>query len=389
MPNHKLSGLRVAVAGGSIGGLCAGLALCHSGADVEIFERHPEPMETRGAGIVVQHELTEILRRYGAPSLPTTSCSRRRYLDAQGGNGRTQDMPQQFTSWESIYLTLRAAFPNESYHAGATLERFEGAGESVAADVVGHGTVTADLLVCADGAQSETRRRLLPQVREHYAGYIAWRGTVNEAAVPEGLASFFDNTFTFSEARSGGHILVYLIPGANADTSFGHRLINWVWYVSAHAQDLTLLLTDRHGRRHHNSLPVGGATDESVSELRVRAKKEIHPRMAELIEMTPAPFIQTIVDVVVPRTVFGRTCLLGDAAFVVRPHTAGATAKVAREAMLLADFLQEAAGDLNSALSRFQSAQLRYGNDLHQYGVALGSRWAAEARRDKSGAGRD
>ena len=100
------------------------------------------------------------------------------------------------------------------------------------------------------------------------------------------------------------------------------------------------------------------------------------------------PLIQTIVDVVVPRTVFGRTCLLGDAAFVVRPHTAGATAKVAREAMLLADFLQEAAGDLNSALSRFQSAQLRYGNELHQYGVALGSRWAAEARRDKSGAGR-
>jgi 2-polyprenyl-6-methoxyphenol hydroxylase-like FAD-dependent oxidoreductase len=171
-------------------------------------------------------------------------------------------------------------------------------------------------------------------------------------------------------------MLVYLIPGANADASVGHRLINWVWYVSAHAQDLTRLLTDRHGRQHHNSLPEGGATDESVSELRTRAKHEVHPRMAELIEMTPDPFIQTIVDVVVPRTVFGRACLLGDAAFVVRPHTAGATAKAAREAILLADCLQEAPGELNSALSRFQSAQLRYGNELHQYGVALGSRWA-------------
>src|ERR1700688_3567746 len=118
MPNDELSGLRVVVAGGSIGSLCAGLALRHSGADVEIFERHPGPMETRGAGIVVQHELTEILRRYSAPSLPTTSCSRRRYLDPEGGNGRTQDMLQQFTSCEAIYLTLRAAFPNENYHAG-------------------------------------------------------------------------------------------------------------------------------------------------------------------------------------------------------------------------------------------------------------------------------
>src|SRR6267142_938751 len=175
--------------------------------------------------------------------------------------------------------------------------------------------------------------------------------------------TFFADSFTFSEARSGGHILVYLIPGANADAAFGHRLINWVWYVSARAQDLTLLLTDRYGRPHHNSLPEGGATDKSVSELRIRARHEVHPRMAELIEMTPNPFIQTIVDVVVPQTVFGRTCLLGDAAFVVRPHTAGATAKAAREAMLLADCLQESAGDLNSALSRFQSAQLRYGNE--------------------------
>src|SRR6266851_3788440 len=171
-------------------------ARCSNGYSLRNL-RHPGPMETRGAGIVVQHELTEILRRYGAPSLPATSCSRRRYLDPQGGNGRTQDMPQQSTSWESIYLTLRAAFPNESYHAGATLERFEGTGESVAADIVGHGTITADLLVCADGAQSETRRRLLPQVRERYAGYIAWRGTVSEAAVPEGLATFLDDAFTF------------------------------------------------------------------------------------------------------------------------------------------------------------------------------------------------
>jgi 2-polyprenyl-6-methoxyphenol hydroxylase-like FAD-dependent oxidoreductase len=166
-------------------------------------------------------------------------------------------------------------------------------------------------------------------------------------------------------------------------------LINWVWYVSARAQDLTLLLTDRYGRQHHNSLPEGGATDKSVSDLRIRARHEVHPRMAELIEMTPNPFIQTIVDVVVPQTVFGRVCLLGDAAFVVRPHTAGATAKAAREAMLLADCLQESAGDLNSALSRFQSAQLRYGNELHQYGVALGSRWAEGAKRDISGPSRD
>jgi 2,6-dihydroxypyridine 3-monooxygenase len=84
----------------------------------------------------------------------------------------------------------------------------------------------------------------------------------------------------------------------------------------------------------------------------------VHPRMAELIEATEQPFIQKIVDVVVPRTVFGRVCLLGDAAFVVRPHTAGATAKAATDATSLANALREAKGDINEALLSFQSAQL-------------------------------
>src|ERR1700704_3811971 len=61
------------------------------------------------------------------------------------------------------------------------------------------------------------------------------------------------------------------------------------------------------------------------------ARREVHPMLAALVAATPLPFLQTIVDVVPARTVFGRVCLLGDAAFVVRPHTAGATAKAARD----------------------------------------------------------
>jgi len=376
MPGNNLKDLRVVVAGGSLGGLCAGVALRGQGASVEIFERNPGEMETRGAGIVVQQELTILLQRHGAPPLPTTSCRGRRYLDPDGGTGQTQSMPQRFTSWEAIYLTLRAAFPDAHYHTGAALEGFENVNETVFVNITRHGQITADLLICADGAQSETRRRLLPQVQPHYAGYIAWRGTVDEALTPPDLVAFFDDTFTFSEARSGGHILVYFIPGTKADTSEGHRHLNWVWYVHASDDELKQLLTDRRGVLHHNSLPLGAATEESLAELRARARREVHPRMAELIEATGQPFIQKIVDIVVPRTVFGRVCLLGDAAFVVRPHTAGATAKAARDATLLADTLRDAKGDIKQGLLSFQSAQLRYGRELHQYGVALGNRWA-------------
>lgn len=380
MQSDTLRSLRVGINGGSIGGLCAGVALRGNGARVDIYERIAGPMETRGAGIVVQHELTNLLEQFGAPALPHTCCSSRRYLSPDGGDGDLQPMPQQFTSWEAIYATLRAAFPGEHYHTGASILSFENTANGIDIELSGKARRSVDLVVCADGAQSETRRRLLPEVMPRYAGYIAWRGSLPEADVADHLASFFDDKFSFSDARSGGHILVYMIPGANADPTAGKRLLNWVWYVHASDAELPELLTDKDGRRHW-SLPQGGATEAAVAALRDHARREIHPRMAELVASTPDPFIQTIVDVVVSRTVFGRACLLGDAAFVVRPHTAGATAKAASDSMFLAEALVQAQGSVPQALQAFESAQIHYGIQMHRYGVALGNRWARPASR--------
>src|SRR5271167_4365599 len=99
--------LRIAVAGGSIGGLCAGLALRRVGFDVQVYERVSGPMETRGAGIVVQGELIDLLRTHGAGALQTTHCMVRRYLRPEGGDGKAQRARQDFTSWEAIYRTRR------------------------------------------------------------------------------------------------------------------------------------------------------------------------------------------------------------------------------------------------------------------------------------------
>jgi 2-polyprenyl-6-methoxyphenol hydroxylase-like FAD-dependent oxidoreductase len=138
--------LRIAVAGGSIGGLCAGLALRGAGFDVQVYERISGPMETRGAGIVVQGELIDLLRTHGANTLPTTRCRVRRYLSAEGGDGKVQRAPQEFTSWEAIYRTLVDAFPSDRYHRGAMLTDFGGGKGAVRADIDGHGVVEADVL---------------------------------------------------------------------------------------------------------------------------------------------------------------------------------------------------------------------------------------------------
>src|SRR6202171_2714304 len=173
--------LRVTIAGGSIGGLCAGVALRGIGADVHIYERVAGPMETRGAGIVVQGDLVHLLRQHHAPDLPMTACRVRRYLDPEGGAGTTQAMPQQFTSWEAIYKTLRATFPDDRYHMGAAVSDVEQQGSQVIATLNGERKVTSDLLLAADGANSALRHRFVPDAAPNYAGYVAWRGTLDES----------------------------------------------------------------------------------------------------------------------------------------------------------------------------------------------------------------
>lgn len=368
--------VKVTIAGGSIGGLCAGIALRGIGADVQIFERERGPMDIRGAGIVVQPHLTSLLREHHAPALPVTSCKIRRFLDPAGGEGHVQPAPQDFTSWEAIYLTLRAAFPEDRYHMGAEITGITPEATRVIAAIDGRAPVESDILIAADGANSPLRRRFLPQVSPHYAGYVAWRGTLDEADASPALVSFLDDAFTFCEARSGGHMLVYFIPGDGADARPGHRRLNWVWYVGAGEHELDQFLTDKDGRRRHASLPQGMASPALIADLRDLARREVHPRLAELVAATPDPFVQTIVDVVVPQTVFGRIMLLGDAAFVVRPHTAGATAKAAHDAWVLGRNLGRARQNYDAGLKAAESLQLDYGNDLTRYGIALGERWA-------------
>lgn len=372
-----VASLRVAVAGGSLGGLCAGVSLRGAGCLVDIFERTPHQMTSRGAGIVVQDDLTSLLQQNNAPTLPTTSCTHRLYLEATGGQGKMIPMPQHFTAWEAIYRTLRAVFSDEHYHLGKTMTDFTNEENYVNVLFADGQTCSADLLVCTDGIHSKTRRRLLPDIHPHYAGYVAFRGTLPEGAADSDLVNFFDERFIFCNARSGGHILCYLIPGDDALIERGKRCLNWVWYVHVkEGADLTALLTDSQGQQRESSLGPGEVPQSRVKDIHTQAEQELHPQFARLVQATPDPFVQSIIDVVVPQMVFGRVCPLGDAVFVVRPPTAAAAAKAADDAASLATALMGSATSLERALSIWEQRQLETGRSLTDYGVMLGSRWA-------------
>lgn len=379
--------LKIAIAGGSIAGLCAGIALRGVGCDVDIFEVNANSMHGGGAGIVVQDDLINLMKAHGTPPLPITTCSHRLFLEPDDAfnatdnldpyniPGKLAPMPQRFTSWEAIYQTLRAGFPDEHYHSGCRVTGFRQDNDGVTLTLNEGSEVRSDLLVAADGLRSPLRQQLLPEVEPQYAGYLAWRGTLDESRASARLLAAFRNRFAFCSARSGGHILNYLIPGPGAVTEPGDRQLNWVWYVKVPAgPELEHLLTDRDGRKRDLSVPAGKVPDQTRNHLYERARRELHPLFAELVQATEQPFLQSIVDVVVPQMVFDRVCLIGDAAFGIRPHTAAAAAKGAADAAALARQLQAMGYEPGAALERWQTHQLEIGRQLHRQGVDLGRR---------------
>ena len=282
-------------------------------------------------------------------------------------------MPQRFTSWEAIYTSLRSTFPDQRYHLGHELSLEAQAADRVSINTGGD-RVDAGLLIASDGIRSQFRATLAPDTITRYAGYVAWRGVVDEAELDPEVADHFDDTFSFCQTAGGGHALCYFIPGSDLGTERGGRRLNWVWYIHVEAGPaLDKLLTDRNGRRRNASVPQGEIGDHARDFLVARTGR-LTEAFATLVEATPDPFIQAIIDVAPPGMVFGRVCLIGDAAFVVRPHTAAAAAKAAADSMALALALRGADGDVNRGLSAWERQQTAIGRQLVDYGVMLGER---------------
>ncbi len=171
-------------------------------------------------------------------------------------------------------------------------------------------------------------------------------------------------------------MLQYLVPGENGSVAAGRRRRHWVWYrrVAAGAA-LAELLTGRDGVRHASSLPPGAVRPDEVASLRSDAAGLLAPALRALVDATDEPCVQAVVDLAVPRMVFGRAVLLGDAAFVPRPHTAGSTAKAAADAAGLAQALEGVRGDaVDAALAGWQAKRLREGAAMTAWGRAAGDR---------------
>jgi 2-polyprenyl-6-methoxyphenol hydroxylase-like FAD-dependent oxidoreductase len=367
--------VRVVIVGGSLAGLFTGLVLLREGYDVQVFEKSSSALQDRGAGLVVQPEVEQILEQYCATQIATlsTHISWRRYLTRNGGILREDRAFQRFVSWNSVYRQLRHAFPDGRYHMGHTLTSFTQTENEVVVRFLNGKEIASDLVVFADGTNSTGRHLLFPQVTTHYAGYIAWRGVVPEHCLsPESTHAFAD-TFAFYQMPSS-HILGYLIPGQNGELTPGTRRLNWVWYVNIPPDTLEEVMTDRDGIARTFSVPPGAVREAQLRIMREQAQQLLPRAFADLTTVTTEPFIQPIYDIAVPHMVVGKALLLGDAASVPRPHTAASTAKAAADALALGEWLRSRPDNMPMALAQWAQHQGASGAYLQRLGQSLGNR---------------
>jgi 2,6-dihydroxypyridine 3-monooxygenase len=357
---------RVVVMGGSVGGLTAALVLRDAGCDVRVFERSSAALQARGAGIAALDATLRYLVERGGYQ-PSDVCSATgwiRFLNADGTIRHEQRHRYRFSSWNTIYRTLLGLFDADRYLLSSEVVDFQPAGDEVSVTLADGSRTKADLLVCADGVSSAARGRLLPEVRPAYAGYVAWRGTLPERLLSPAGRKEFDDALIY-QVLERSHILVYPIPGPDGALTEGDRLINIVWYLNVAAgADLDRLMTGRDGVRRPVSLPPGAANDEAVGQVRRAAAELLAEPIAKMVTAIEEPFVQVVYDIEVPRMAFGRACLVGDAAFAVRPHAAAGTAKAAADGWALAEELTAAGGNVAAALAAWERRQLALGRQL-------------------------
>jgi 2-polyprenyl-6-methoxyphenol hydroxylase-like FAD-dependent oxidoreductase len=363
---------RALVIGGSMSGLLAAIMLRRRGWTVDVFERVESELSGRGAGIVAQAELIARLDALGLDTSELGVPSRtRKLLDIDGRTTLTVECPQVLTAWERVYRVLRDAFPAQHYHRGRGLKAFSQTGAEAVAQFADGGTAAADVLIGADGLRSTVRGQCLPEVTPLYAGYCAWRALLPESAIPPAIHRELFESMTFC-LPPGEQCLFYPVAGPNGDLRDGHRRCNVVWYRPAdETRELPWLLTDDSGVTHSISIPPPLIRHEAIAAMRAAAERLLPPQFRAIIRLIDEPILQPIYDLASPRLAFGRVAIVGDAAFVARPHVAAGVSKAADDAAALAAALDDS--DVAAGLRRFEAERLPEGNRIIERARHLGA----------------
>jgi 2-polyprenyl-6-methoxyphenol hydroxylase-like FAD-dependent oxidoreductase len=344
---------RIAIVGGSLAGLTLALACAARGVPVQVVERSAERVQ---GGDSLSVSLAAVAATTGHdprkyPALPVVPAYRDRHL----------------TTWPALYAWLRGralATPGIQLVEGRTVTAVQPAGTGVELSFSDGTQRSADAVVGADGYHSTVRRAVAPQAPlARYAGYLVWRGLVDEQALTAPV-DWPAHGGLWIEFVEGYRLVAAVLPGRDGSLAVGRRQITFAWF-DAHRDDLLR----RTGRLTPDGHLVGtlgrGSIDAAVrAELAALVPRLWPATWAEAVTLgvqsvdalSGAPIAEYLPD----RLAAGPFALVGDAAHVVSPMTGSGYATGVDDAAELARELAARPADepLAAALQRYEAARL-------------------------------
>jgi salicylate hydroxylase len=340
MANKQLS---IAIIGGGIGGLTAGLSLLQAGFDVHVYEQAKELKEV-GAGIQVSPNASRVLHRLGlAEELAAMGVRPLAWHQRRWDDGRTLlrtplgttveaafGFPHYQTHRADLLRALTSRFPSERLYGGHRLVGFTDRGEKVEANFENGTHVYCDALVGADGIHSTVRRVLFGPESPPFTGCVAYRGLVPASRL--------------ADLRLPVESQVWMGPGKH----FVH------YYVQNGALVNFVALVDQE------SWMSESWTEKADIATVLAAYEGWHPQVRGILEAVDDTFSWGLFErPPMEHWSEGRVTLLGDACHAMLPFMAqGAAQAIEDGASLTACLANRGNSDIPETLRRYQSLRL-------------------------------
>ena len=330
------------IIGGSMAGLFAATSLSKKGWDISVHEKVPVPLSGRGAGIATYDELADLVfKATNNNNVLGTTAKSRVSLDINGNIINSYDYPQVYTSWQYLFSILREQISNDHYFMGDDCIKIEQNEDKAIAFFENGKKKETDLIIVANGIKSELRTYVDNKAYPQYAGYVGWRGVVNEEEISkislETLSNYFIVVLPYNQ-----QIASYPIAGEGKNPfKIGERRINWIWYKPVPQKKLKEILLGKSGQQFEDGIPPNEIREEIVNDLFKEAEEKLPPQLFELVKITKQPLIQPIFDLQSMKMKNGRVVTIGDAAFTARPHVGMGVTKAAMDAFTLSEYLED------------------------------------------------
>ncbi|MEB6679520.1 FAD-dependent urate hydroxylase HpxO [Acinetobacter lwoffii] len=367
--------MEIAIIGAGMGGLTTGIALKKFGHRVTIYEQAEQILPV-GAAISLWSNGVKCLNYLGLTEQVAKLGGQMNdlaYIDGLNGEVMTQfslaplieevgQRPYPVSRAE-LQNMLMDAFGRQDIQLGKRMVSIEDKGQHVEIGFQDGSTVSAALLIGADGTHSMTRQYVLgKQVERRYAGYVNWNGLVE---ISEDLAPAQQWTTFVGEGKRAS-----LMPVAE------HRFYFFF------------------------DVPLSAGLENQRSEYKPLLKQYFSgwcPQVQRLIDSIDEQKTNRVeIHDIEPFTQFykGRVVILGDAAHSTTPDIGQGGCQAMEDAVYLARVLQINTLGLEDALKRYQNKRNERANELllrarkrcdvtHMKDEQITKDWYADLRKEQ------